>query len=137
MSEALRCTRLEEQPGPGPGAAAAVDPGPLLGIWHNTNSRARGILRLELARRQDAVTVRVRGVGSPEPIDWGEAAAEVFAHDVGDRAAMAFSAVYDLGFSRVHLQANVKQGVLVVASFNEFTDDSGRASYFTREFFFR
>ncbi len=53
------------------------------------------------------------------------------------RQAAAFSAVYDFGFEEVRLQANVKLGVLVVASFNRFRDESGRSNYFGREFFYR
>jgi len=33
--------------------------------------------------------------------------------------------------------ANLKYGVLVIQSYNRFRDDSGRPSYFTREFFHR
>ena len=46
-------------------------------------------------------------------------------------------AVYDLGYADVHLQANIKGGVLVVATFNSIKDDSGRSSYFMREFYYR
>jgi hypothetical protein len=35
-----------------------------------------------------------------------------------------------------HLQAKTEKGVLVVASFNRFKDQSGRSSYFSREFFY-
>jgi len=160
MSETWRYARLEEQlhppqdgpeiapdAGAPPGEAAlgtverpaapGLDPGPLLGTWHNTNPRSRGILRIDLELHEGAFTVRVQGAGSPAPIDWGTIGGEPFAHDVAARAAIAWSALFDLGFLRIHLQANIKQGVLVVASFNEFVDDSGRTNYFTREFFFR
>jgi len=119
---------------PGPGT---LDPAPLLGTWINTNPRVRGIARIVLAANGGRFTVQVSGANGDAPIDWGEVPATPFAHDAGSRETMAFSAAYDLGFQRVELQANVKQGVLVVASFNEFTDGSGRSSYFTREFFYR
>ena len=132
----LQSTRAEdllETAAPG----GALDPEPLLGVWINTNPEPRGMVRVVLGRRGAALTVRVFGAGSPVPIDWGEVEGEVFAKDVKSREAMAFAARYDFGFLRVDFQANVKQGVLVVASFNEFRDASGRASYFTREFFYR
>jgi hypothetical protein len=125
------------------GGGGAVDPRPLLGTWHNTNPGARGIARIVL-RESAAFTCQVLGVGaqassgsSGPPIDWGPVPATPFAHDSQDREAMAFSAAYDFGFQQVELQANVKQGVLVVASFNRFAASDPRSSYFTREFFYR
>jgi len=114
-----------------------VDPAPLAGTWHNTNPAARGIGRIDLERTNGALTVRVAGVGGAAPVDWGRAPAMPFAHDSAARAAMAFRAAYDFGFQQVELQANVKQGVLVVASFNDFAAGDPRSSYFTREFFYR
>jgi len=135
------------------GGGGAVDPGPLLGTWHNTNPTARGIARIDLRQLRQpeqrrhaeaGFTCQVLGVGAPAPsgsseppIDWGRVSATAFAHDSGDRMAMAFSAAYDFGFQQVELQANVKQGVLVVASFNRFAASDPRSSYFTREFFYR
>jgi hypothetical protein len=162
--------------GGGGGEGGAVDPGPLLGIWHNTNPTARGIARIDLRGLRDlrelrdprdlrelprlrelperqpeplghagaAFTCQVLGVGAPAsggssgpPIDWGPVPATPFAHDSRDGEAMAFSAAYDFGFQQVELQANVKQGVLVVATFNHFAASDPRSSYFTREFFYR
>ena len=114
-----------------------VDPAPLAGTWHNTNPAARGIARINLERTNGAFTARVAGVGGAAPVDWGRAPAIPFAHDAAARAAMAFRAAYDFGFQQVELQANVKQGVLVVASFNSFAAGDPRSSYFTREFFYR
>ena len=50
---------------------------------------------------------------------------------------MAFSAEYRFPFLTVVLAAYGKQGILVLDTFNSFTDHSGRADYFTREFFHR
>lgn len=116
-----------------PSGGGTVDPQPLLGAWYNTNPAARGIARIDLEQAGGAFTARVQGVGA----DWGRTPAIPFAHDASSRAAMAFSAAYDFGFQQVELQANVKQGVLVVASFNRFADGDPRSSYFTREFFYR
>ncbi len=52
--------------------------------------------------------------------------------------AGALKATLDLdGAETVHVQANVKAGVLVVATLNEVHDRSGRNNYFDREFFHR
>ena len=114
-----------------------LDPGPLLGTWKNTNPEPRGIEGIELSRRDgNRMTVRVRGAGPDGWMDWGEVEGDVFAKCASSSEAMAFSARYDLGFQIVELQANIKQGVLVVASLHEIRDGS-RSSYFAREFFFR
>jgi hypothetical protein len=46
-------------------------------------------------------------------------------------------ALYDLGFMEVALHGWVKQGVLVLAVFSRFRDESGRSDHFDREFFYR
>jgi hypothetical protein len=69
--------------------------------------------------------------------DWGSVEAPVYAFAFESKQAGAFNALFDLGYEEVHLQANVKAGVLVVASFNHIKDQSGRSSYFDREFFHR
>jgi hypothetical protein len=64
--------------------------------------------------------------------------ARVYSFTFESRQAGAFNAVFDLaGEEEVHVQANVKAGVLVVASFNKIKDRSGRNNYFDREFFHR
>ncbi len=118
-------------------SAGPVDPAPLVGDWHNTDKESKGILRIVASARDGALTLRAFGAGSPAPVDWGEVAAGVYAEGPGSKAAAAFGALYDHGFLRTHLQAKVNRGVLVVAMFNEFTDGSGRSSYFNREFYHR
>ena len=69
--------------------------------------------------------------------DWGEVRATVFADGPDSTQGHAFIARFDLGFKETSLQAKVKKGVLVVANFNRFKDGSGRANFFSREFFYR
>ena len=114
-------------------AAVALDLSVLVGDWRNTNP-ASGIERIVIAPNADGgVTVHC----SSAVRDWGKVAAAVYAFEFDSDKAGAFSAVYDFGFEEVRLQANVKLGVLVVATFNAFKDDSGRSNYFNREFFHR
>lgn len=131
----LQGTRAEDFVEPHP--AGTIDPAPLVGNWLNTDMESKGIVRIVAAVREGAFTIRAFGAGSPAPCDWGEVRAEVYADAAGSQAAAAFGAVYDHGFLRTHLQAKVNRGVLVVAVFNEFTDGSGRSSYFNREFYYR
>jgi hypothetical protein len=110
----------------------------LPGIWRNTNSEARGIVKVEIAVRGPRLIVRAFGAGEPEPSDWGEVEAEhIFGNNISSHTAAGFTAQYDFDFSRVHLQANWNQGLLVLASFTSFKDGSRRSNYFSREFFHR
>lgn len=114
-------------------AAVTLDLRDLLGDWRNTNASG-GIARIVC---ESAVEGRMAVRCHSDVRDWGVVDAPVFAFTFDGRNAGAFSAVYDFGFEEVRLQANVKLGVLVVATFNRFTDESGRSSYFDREFFYR
>jgi hypothetical protein len=111
----------------------ALDPAILAGEWINTNADG-GIARIVCTPQPDG-TMRV--ACSRRESDWGEVDAPLYSFTFDSRQAGAFSAVFDLGYEEVRLQANVKAGVLVVASFNRFKDDSGRSNYFDREFFHR
>src|SRR5262245_41060433 len=117
--------------------ALEIDPSIFTGTWLTTNSSTRGIVKMIIELRGGQLIARSFGACSPEPCDWGEAIATVFAEGPGSSKPLAFSAVYDFGFMSSHLQAKVKKGVLVVAGFNRFQDNSGRSNYFSREFFYR
>lgn len=112
--------------------ATALDRSVILGDWRNTNPAA-GIERIVCEASGDGLAIHC----SSSVRDWGKADADVFAFEFDGSAAGAFSAVYDFGFEEVRVQANVKQGVLVVVTLSAFKDDSGRANYFNREFFYR
>jgi hypothetical protein len=115
----------------------ALDVSMLTGTWANTNPSAPGIVRLVLTESGGNLAVRVFGAGTPEPFDWGEALARPFADGVALTQATSFTALYKLSFMSVWLQTYVVKGVLVVVTFTQFGDDSGRSSYFGKEFFFR
>lgn len=114
-------------------ATTALDLSVLLGDWHNTNP-AGGIERIVIEPNGDG---RLRVHSSSSVRDWGTVVARVFAFDFDSNVAGAFAAVYDFGFAQVRMQANVKQGVLVVVTLTAFNDDSGRSNYFNREFYYR
>ncbi len=112
--------------------AVHLDVSALTGTWNNTNRDSRGIVRFTITPRAKGVDVQSFGLAP-----WPSSPATVYGDRLDTREAMAFSAVVDLGYCDVHLQANIKGGVLVVASLNRFKDGSGRSSYFTREFYYR
>jgi hypothetical protein len=114
-----------------------LDTSSLLGFWRNTNSASLGIAAVEISDHGEHLGVRAHGVGESGTVDWGEVAGPIYAKDCSSVDAMAFSATFSSQGIRCHLQANVKQGVLVIAYFTEFQDGSGRSNYFSREFYYK
>jgi hypothetical protein len=108
----------------------------LPGIWVNTDSGTRGIVKVVTAVTGSELTVRAFGSGDPDLIDWGEVKADyIFANSLSSRVAAGFTASYHFDFAEIHLQANWNQGLLVLASFTSFKDGSSRSNYFSRDFF--
>ena len=134
----LQSVRADDQLGELEAAPpGGIDVSPLLGTWWATDKATESVVKLELADRAGSFLVHAFGACTPAPCDWGERPAVPYAATVGSRDAMAFSAVYDFGFMETLLAAYMKGGILVLDTFNAFKDGSGRASYFTREFFHR
>lgn len=136
--ETLRYLRAEDLPtGDQPVPLGGLDITPILGTWCNTDEATAGVVRMVLTRDGQRLLVRAFGAGAPEPDDWGEVPATAYGASSAVTGAMGFSAVYDLGFVTSSLAAYAKQGILVLDALNSFHDSSGRADYFTREFFHR
>lgn len=135
--EALKYVRAEDLLETEREAVAVVNVTPLLGEWINTNPATRGIVKAVIRRELDDVFVQILGAASPSPRNWGEARVEaLYSSSVQALDAMALTATYDFGFLETRLEANLSLGLLVIANFNTFRDDSGRANYFSREFFY-
>ncbi len=134
----LRHLRAEDRlPDQTSAPGGALDTELLTGRWFATDHQATGVVRLELTRRGDALFVRAFGAYDHGPNDWGEVEAVPYGSSVVATDAMAFSAIYDFDFMVTILAAYAKQGILVLDTFNTFTDASGRSNYFSREFFHR
>ncbi len=120
-------------------AAANLNPDKLLGHWINTNSETRGIAECTVAREGDDITVSIIGAGADGPIHWPKALATPLANleeEAGQRTPAA-TATFDLGFMRADTHLRINKGVFVIVLFATFLDDSGRANYLNREFFYR
>jgi hypothetical protein len=110
----------------------------LLGRWLNTNHETRGIAECTVARDAYGITVSVLGVGEDGPIQWPPARATPLANveeEAGQRTR-ALLATFDLGFMRAETHMRINKGVFVIVLFATFLDDSGRANYLNREFFY-
>jgi hypothetical protein len=123
---------LQSQP-----AATQINAEPLLGTWLNTNTATLGISKAVLSARNNRFVLRVFASNNNTGLlDWGEAEVMLFTNSTVSQEAMAFSAAYDFGFMETDLQGHIRQGVLIIAKFDRFKDDSGRSNYISKEFFF-
>jgi hypothetical protein len=130
---------LDRVPGDQAVSLSPIDPTPILGAWSNANRSTWGISHAELIRQDDGIAVHIVAADPPgEPRDWGRAVVEkLFADGPGSNRVRGYTAAFDLGHARTRIQANVDYGVTVIAAFTTFTDDSGRVSYLSREFYRR
>jgi hypothetical protein len=112
-----------------------IDPKALIGNWINSNPDTTSIARINITESNNTLQLQVFAVGPDGPIDWGKANAEVFASGPASNTGAGFTCTYDFGFAEARFQAMIMKGLLVLAQFHIFKDDSQRASYFLREYF--
>lgn len=138
MGDSAKYVKIEDRLEGSAGVQGELDFSSVLGTWVNTNSATTGIVKVILTAKNGALTVRAFGAGEPWPGDADEVGAElVYADSLRSQKAVAFTALYDFGFMKSHLQANTSLGLLIIAGFNTFQDGSGRSNYFCREFYRR
>lgn len=121
--------RLSDRPS---GNATPIDPATLLGQWINYDTSSRNIVGLTIARRGDAVILRI--TGAPD-VDWGETIIEPFSLTTAGGDGAAFRANYDFDFARIAILAYLNKSLLVVDAYTTFGDGSGRSNYFARDHF--
>ncbi len=109
----------------------AVVATPILGIWVNCDHQTRGLIRIMIAAAGNEITVHAFGACSPTPCDWGQVNGLVYADSVAATPAVAFTAMYTFAFKQTTLVGHLRNGVLMVESFDHFTDKSGRADYYS------
>ena len=120
-------------------AIATMNADKLLGRWLNTNFETRGIAECTVARDAEGFSVSITGAGDDGPINWPTARAMPLANleeEAGQRT-MALMATFQFDFMRVETHMRINKGVFVIVLFVTFLDDSGRANYLNREFFYR
>ena len=125
--------QLSDQVEPDP--ITKIDPKPLLGHWINSNPDTNSIARINITEANGKLQLQVFAVGPEGPIDWGLAPADVFASGPASHNGAGFMCTYDFGFAEARFQAMIMKGLLVLAQFHIFKDDSKRASYFLREYY--
>ena len=128
MDFAQICDRVEANGG-------EIAPTALLGTWINSNLDTNSIARIRIADVGGKLQLQVFAMGPDGLIDWGTSEAHVFAGGPASQTGAGFTCRYDFGFAETRLQAMIMKGLLVLAQFHLFKDDSGRADYFLREYF--
>jgi hypothetical protein len=115
----------------GPQVPLTVSPQPLLGTWMNVDHATRGLLRLMIAANGNEITVHGFGACTPNPCDWGQVNGIVYADNVTSTPAIAFTATYTFAFKVTTIAGRLEDGALFVETFDHFTDNSGRADYYS------
>jgi len=115
--------------------AAAIDHAGLLGTWINSNPDTTGVTRFVVTEDSGRLTVQTYAIGPDGIIDWGTADVTVFASSASARVATGFACRYDFGFGETFLQGMILKGLVVLAQFHTFKDDSNRAPFFVREYY--
>lgn len=117
------------------GQNTPMDVKALPGVWINSNPNTSGIARLVISEANDKLSLQVFAVGPDGLIDWGNTDVEVFAGLPASKAAAGFTCTFDFGFAETELQGMIMKGLLVLAQFHRFKDDSKRADFFVREYY--
>jgi hypothetical protein len=81
------------------------------------------------------VSLQVYAIGPQGLIDWGTVGVSVFTGTPSSKVGAGFICLYDFGFAETRLQGSMAKGLLVLAQFHSFKDDSNRVDYFVREYF--
>ena len=107
----------------------------LTGVWINSNPNTSGIARMVMSESKGKLSLQTFAVGPNGLIDWGTTDVKLFAGQPNSQVAAGFTCLYDFGFAETELQGMIMKGLLVLAQFHRFKDDSKRADYFVREYY--
>lgn len=129
MKFAQICDRVEVNGG------GAIDATGLIGTWVNSNPDTQGVARLVVTESDGGLLVRAMAIGPDGLIDWGAVPVMIFGSSPASRVAAGFACRYDFGFGETLLQGMILKGLVVLAQFHTFKDDSKRAGFFVREYF--
>ena len=107
----------------------------LLGTWINSNPDAQSVVLVKATDSGGRLKLQVSAVNSGGFVDWGAADADVFAATPESHSAAGFTCRYQFEHGETRLQGMIMKGLLVLAQFHLFNEESKRESYFLREYF--
>lgn len=131
MQFAQLCDRVETDAT----TAGPIDVSAFPGMWVNSNPDTNGIARLVMSESDGNLSLQISAIGPAGLIDWGTVPVSVFTSTPVSRVGAGFTCLYDFGFAETRLQGSMVKGLIVLAQFHCFKDDSNRADYFVREYF--
>ncbi len=109
--------------------------GALLGTWINSNPDTNSVAVVKATNANGQLQLQVSAVGVDGFTDWGVADAKVFAAAPDSHVGAGFTCHYEFAHGETRMQGMIMKGLLVLAQFHLFKDDSDRESYFLREYF--
>src|SRR4030095_9994084 len=112
-----------------------IQTGAFPGTWVNSNPDTNGIARLHVTNSDGKILLRVFASETEGLIDWGAESVSVSTASPKSSVGAAFTCLFDFGFAETRLQGMIMKGLLVLAQFHRFKDDSRRSDYFVREYF--
>ena len=117
------------------GSSGSMDVQALPGVWINSNPNTTGIARMVMSESDGELSLQVFAIGPEGLIDWGSTGVKVFAGLPTSRVGAGFTCNFDFRFAETELQGMIMKGLLVLAQFHRFKDNSNRADFFVREYF--
>jgi hypothetical protein len=122
-------------------AAALVSPvlaapADFVGTWVNKDSNTGGVTRLVITSAGgNKLNIQVFGKCHPTDCDWGTAPVTTYGLNVQDTNHTYATANYNKGFSNTLLTLNNGGSQIMLQSFTQFLDNSGRQNYYARDYF--
>lgn len=113
--------------------AAVVSPATLIGTWTNINKSTTDLVKIVIAAAGGGFSVDAFGACSPTPCNWGSVPGIAYAANVSSGTAVAFCAQYSFGFANATIIGHLQEHKLLVETFTEFTDGSGRSNLYTTD----
>ena len=116
------------------GLRPATKPAPtgipqLVGTWMNRDITSQGLVKLIIGNN-----FSIHGFGAcvPTPCDWGTTPGTNYAENVTGNQPVAFTALYKTSFKETIIVGRLEAGLLLVETFDHFTDGSGRSNYVSK-----
>jgi hypothetical protein len=120
---------------------ALAVPQDFVGTWVNTNPNTRAITHFVVkSTSPNNLTIQVFGKCSPTDCDWGQTTLLTYGSNVQDSDHKLATANYHPSFSRTLLTFNLNgpnRREILLQSFTQFLDNSGRQNYALQERFRR
>ncbi|BAY60063.1 hypothetical protein NIES22_01200 [Calothrix brevissima NIES-22] len=111
-------------------------PADFIGTWVNKDSNTRGVTRLVVTSAgSNKLNIQVFGKCHPTDCDWGTTSVVTYGLNVQDTNHTYATANYNQGFSNTLLTLDYAGSQIMLQSFTQFLDNSGRQNYYSRDYF--